>query len=34
MLRQLVGRAALVCTMAANNETGVISDLSAIAKPC
>src|SRR4051812_4238308 len=30
MLRQLVGRAALVCTMAANNETGVVSDLSAI----
>jgi cysteine desulfurase len=30
MLRQLAVRAALVCTMAANNETGVITDLSAI----
>jgi cysteine sulfinate desulfinase/cysteine desulfurase-like protein/rhodanese-related sulfurtransferase len=30
MLRQLAGRAALVCTMAANNETGVVIDLSAI----
>jgi cysteine sulfinate desulfinase/cysteine desulfurase-like protein/rhodanese-related sulfurtransferase len=30
MLRQLAGEAALVCTMAANNETGVITDLAAI----
>ncbi|WGG50172.1 aminotransferase class V-fold PLP-dependent enzyme [Rugamonas sp. DEMB1] len=29
-LRALAGRAALVCTMAANNETGVISDLAGI----
>ncbi|MGB7194473.1 MAG: aminotransferase class V-fold PLP-dependent enzyme [Collimonas pratensis] len=29
-LRQLAGNAALVCTMAANNETGVISDLAQI----
>lgn len=29
-LRQLAGDAALVCTMAANNETGVISDLAQI----
>ncbi|HJV00122.1 MAG TPA: aminotransferase class V-fold PLP-dependent enzyme [Burkholderiaceae bacterium] len=29
-LRALAPRAALVCTMAANNETGVISDLAAI----
>ncbi|WP_233410580.1 cysteine desulfurase family protein, partial [Rugamonas violacea] len=29
-LRGLAGRAALVCTMAANNETGVISDLAGI----
>jgi cysteine sulfinate desulfinase/cysteine desulfurase-like protein/rhodanese-related sulfurtransferase len=30
MLRQLAGEAALVCTMAANNETGVVTDLAAI----
>ena len=30
-LAALAGRAALVCTMAANNETGVISDLAGIA---
>jgi rhodanese-related sulfurtransferase len=30
MLRELAPRAAFVCTMAANNETGVISDLAAI----
>jgi cysteine sulfinate desulfinase/cysteine desulfurase-like protein/rhodanese-related sulfurtransferase len=30
MLRQLAGQAALVCTMAANNETGVVTDLAAI----
>ena len=30
VLRELAPRAALVCTMAANNETGVISDLDAI----
>jgi cysteine desulfurase len=30
-LRQHAGRAGLVCTMAANNETGVISDLAGIA---
>ena len=30
LLRQLAPRAALVCTMAANNETGVISDLAGI----
>lgn len=30
MLRELAPRAALVCTMAANNETGVITDLAAI----
>ena len=30
VLRQLAPRAAMVCTMAANNETGVISDLDAI----
>jgi len=30
-LRTLAPRAALVCTMAANNETGVVSDLDAIA---
>ena len=29
-LRELAPRAAMVCTMAANNETGVISDLDAI----
>jgi cysteine sulfinate desulfinase/cysteine desulfurase-like protein/rhodanese-related sulfurtransferase len=31
MLRELAPRAAMVCTMAANNETGVISDLEGIA---
>ncbi|MCS0629094.1 aminotransferase class V-fold PLP-dependent enzyme [Telluria mixta] len=31
VLRDLAPRAALVCTMAANNETGVISDLDGIA---
>jgi cysteine sulfinate desulfinase/cysteine desulfurase-like protein/rhodanese-related sulfurtransferase len=31
LLRELAPRAALVCTMAANNETGVISDLDGIA---
>jgi cysteine desulfurase len=30
LLRQAAPRAALVCTMAANNETGVVSDLAAI----
>jgi cysteine desulfurase len=30
LLRQCAPRAALVCTMAANNETGVVSDLAAI----
>ena len=30
VLRELAPRAALVCTMAANNETGVVSDLEAI----
>ena len=30
VLRELAPRAAMVCTMAANNETGVISDLAAI----
>ncbi|MES3026047.1 MAG: aminotransferase class V-fold PLP-dependent enzyme [Pseudomonadota bacterium] len=30
VLRELAPRAALVCTMAANNETGVISDLAGI----
>ena len=30
VLRQLAPRAALVCTMAANNETGVVSDLDGI----
>jgi cysteine sulfinate desulfinase/cysteine desulfurase-like protein/rhodanese-related sulfurtransferase len=30
VLRELAPRAAFVCTMAANNETGVISDLAAI----
>ena len=30
LLRQLAPRAAMVCTMAANNETGVVSDLAAI----
>ena len=32
ILRQLAPRAAMVCTMAANNETGAISDLAAIEK--
>ncbi|MCC6073505.1 aminotransferase class V-fold PLP-dependent enzyme [Massilia sp. GCM10020059] len=32
VLRQLAPRAAMVCTMAANNETGTISDLAAIEK--
>jgi cysteine sulfinate desulfinase/cysteine desulfurase-like protein/rhodanese-related sulfurtransferase len=32
VLRELAPRAALVCTMAANNETGVISDLDGIAR--
>ena len=31
-LRELAPRAALVCTMAANNETGVVSDLDGIAR--
>ncbi|OON59979.1 cysteine desulfurase [Massilia sp. KIM] len=31
VLRELAPRAALVCTMAANNETGVVSDLEGIA---
>jgi cysteine sulfinate desulfinase/cysteine desulfurase-like protein/rhodanese-related sulfurtransferase len=31
LLRELAPRAAMVCTMAANNETGVISDLDGIA---
>lgn len=31
LLRELAPRAAMVCTMAANNETGVISDLEGIA---
>lgn len=30
LLRQLAPRAAMVCTMAANNETGVVSDLAGI----
>ena len=30
VLRELAPRAAMVCTMAANNETGVISDLAAV----
>jgi cysteine desulfurase len=30
LLREVAPRAALVCTMAANNETGVVSDLAAI----
>jgi cysteine desulfurase len=30
VLRQLAPRAAMVCTMAANNETGVVSDLAGI----
>lgn len=32
ILRELAPRAAMVCTMAANNETGVISDLDGIAR--
>ena len=32
VLRDLAPRAAMVCTMAANNETGVISDLDGIAR--
>lgn len=32
LLRALAPRAALVCTMAANNETGVVSDLDGIAR--
>ena len=32
VLRELAPRAAMICTMAANNETGVISDLDAIAR--
>ena len=32
VLRELAPRAALVCTMAANNETGVVSDLDGIAR--
>lgn len=32
VLRELAPRAAMVCTMAANNETGVVSDLDAIAR--
>jgi cysteine sulfinate desulfinase/cysteine desulfurase-like protein/rhodanese-related sulfurtransferase len=32
MLRELAPRAAMVCTMAANNETGAISDLDGIAR--
>jgi cysteine sulfinate desulfinase/cysteine desulfurase-like protein/rhodanese-related sulfurtransferase len=31
LLRELAPRAAMVCTMAANNETGIISDLEGIA---
>jgi cysteine sulfinate desulfinase/cysteine desulfurase-like protein/rhodanese-related sulfurtransferase len=31
-LDALIGEAAMLCTMAANNETGVVSDLSAIAQ--
>jgi cysteine sulfinate desulfinase/cysteine desulfurase-like protein/rhodanese-related sulfurtransferase len=31
-LRELAPRAAMICTMAANNETGVVSDLDAIAR--
>jgi len=31
-LRELAPRAAMVCTMAANNETGVVSDLEGIAR--
>jgi cysteine sulfinate desulfinase/cysteine desulfurase-like protein/rhodanese-related sulfurtransferase len=32
LLRELAPRAAMVCTMAANNETGVVSDLEGIAR--
>ncbi|OEZ69198.1 cysteine desulfurase NifS [Janthinobacterium sp. HH103] len=32
VLDALIGEAAMLCTMAANNETGVVSDLSAIAQ--
>ncbi|WP_036172133.1 aminotransferase class V-fold PLP-dependent enzyme [Massilia sp. 9096] len=32
VLRELAPRAAMLCTMAANNETGVVSDLDAIAR--
>jgi cysteine sulfinate desulfinase/cysteine desulfurase-like protein/rhodanese-related sulfurtransferase len=32
ILRELAPRAAMVCTMAANNETGVVSDLDGIAR--
>lgn len=32
VLRELAPRAAMICTMAANNETGVVSDLDAIAR--
>jgi cysteine desulfurase len=32
VLRELAPNAAMVCTMAANNETGVVSDLDAIAR--
>jgi len=32
LLRELAPRAAFVCTMAANNETGVVSDLDGIAR--
>ena len=32
VLRELAPRAAMVCTMAANNETGVVSDLDGIAQ--
>jgi cysteine sulfinate desulfinase/cysteine desulfurase-like protein/rhodanese-related sulfurtransferase len=32
MLRELAPRAAMVCTMAANNETGAVSDLDGIAR--
>ena len=32
VLRELAPRAAMVCTMAANNETGVVSDLDGIAR--
>jgi cysteine desulfurase len=34
VLRELAPRAAMVCTMAANNETGVVSDLDGIAACC